>query len=80
MPTSIGVKVIGIASVIIELVDKTQGECTENFSSECREKIRPRYLICYTVAQDIGNCINNQNNDGCNNEVAEFQAAKIFNA
>lgn len=76
MATSVGVKIIGIASAIIELVDKPQRKCAKNFSSECREKIGPRYLIRYTIAQNIGNCINNQNDDGCNNKVAEFQALK----
>ena len=80
MPASVRVKVIGVASSIIKLVNKPQGKCAQNFSGECRKKIRPRYLIGYTVAQYIGTGINNQNDDGCNNEVAEFQAAKIFNA
>lgn len=76
MPASVGVKVVGISSAIIELIDKSQCKCTQNFSGECRKKIGPRYLIRYTVAQNIGNRINNQNDNGCNNKVAEFQALK----
>ena len=76
MPASVGVKVIGIASAIIKLINKPQRQCTENFSSKCREEIGSRCLIGYTAAQYIGTCINNQNDDWCNNKVAEFQAVK----
>lgn len=79
MPASIRMKVIGIASTIIKLVNKPERECTENFSRECRKKIWSRNVVRYTAAQYIGNCINNQNDDGCNNKIAEFQALKIFN-
>jgi hypothetical protein len=78
MPASVGVKVIGIATTIIKLVDKPQGKSAKYFNGECRKKIGPRYLIRYTVAQNIGNCIHDQNNNGCNNKVAEFQALKIL--
>lgn len=76
MSAAVRVKVIGITSAIIKLINKPQGKCAQNFSGECRKKIRPRYLIGYTAAQYIGNNINNQNDDGCNNEIAEFQALK----
>lgn len=80
MPASVRVKVISVATSVIKLINKPQGKCTENFRGEGRKKIGTCYVIGYTAAQYIGTCINNQNDDGCNNKVAEFQALKIFNA
>jgi hypothetical protein len=71
-------KIIGVASAIIKLVYKAERKSTQNFRSQCRKKIGPRYRIRYTAAKYIRNGINKKDNNRCNNKVAEFQVLVIF--
>lgn len=60
MPASMRVKIIGIATTIVKLIEKAQCQSTKNFQCQRRNIIRPYGIVRYPGAKDECHHVNEE--------------------
>src|SRR5690606_40130725 len=71
--TAMRMVIVGIPTVVIELVDKTNSQCAQDFHSQGREKISACYLVSHLWPDKICQASDDHQQNWCYYEIPGFQ-------